>query len=176
MRPEYALARASAEIGKYEARLPGGVLISWEDCDAGHALAGCPKWAADLVLCKWAGAPYRLTIPIGAGNIAAQEIRPGSWGIMVAHAAAQEIIHSRQCPICEGRGIVREAESDLIVDCESCEGTGATKWENEQRSNLIGVTEQEFRREFYKFHKECLRVLVRGELETLSTMAYRLNK
>lgn len=176
MRPEYALAKATPEISSYAARMPGGVLVTWEASDAGWAMAGAPKWASDLVMCKWGGAAYSLSIPIGAGNIAAQEIRPGAWGIIVAHAAAREIIASRQCPTCDGRGIVKSPDSDLLEDCEACEATGATQWDNAQRADIIGVTEQEFRRQYYQFHKECLRVLVRGELETLSSMAYRLNK
>lgn len=139
-------------------------------------MAGAPKWACDLVMCKWAGANYSLSIPIGAGNIAAKEIKPGPWGIMVAHAAAREIIASRQCPMCDGRGIIKPDDSDLLEDCEACETTGVTRWDNGQRATLIGVSEQEFRRLHYQYHKECLRVLVRGELETLSSMAYRLNK
>jgi hypothetical protein len=177
MRPEYALARVAPEIGKYEARLPGGVLVSWEDCDAGHAMAGSPNWCRDLVLTKWAGAPYRLSIALGAGSIAASKADYSpKWGIMVAHAAAQECIRNRQCPVCDGRGVVKEPGDDLLTDCESCEGHGVTRWTNDQRAELIGTTEREFRNRYYKFHQECLRVLVQGELETLSSMAYRLNR
>lgn len=176
MRPEYALARTAPETGKYEARLPGGVSVNWEDADAAFALAGSPTWCRDLVLCKWAGAPYTLSIAIGAGKIAFQECKAGSWGIVVAHAAAKEVIAATQCGRCDGRGIIRPESSELVEDCPSCEGTGATKWTNEDRAELIGVTLNEFRRGCYKFHKECLRVLIQGELETLSAMAYRLNR
>ena len=177
MRPEIALARAAPQIGQYEARLPGGVMVSWEDCDVGHALAGSPQWCRDLVLCKWAGAPYQLSIALGAGSIAAKECQCGvKWGIVVAHAAAQECIANRACPKCDGRGVVKDPGEELLTDCEACEGTGVTHWDNEYRSDIIGTTEREFRNRYYRFHKECLRVLVQGELETLSSMAYRLNR
>ena len=174
MRAEYALARAAPEIGKYEARLPGGILVEWEDSDCGFALSGAPNWCRDLVLCKWAGSPYTLTIPIGAGNVAAREVKPGPWGIMIAHAASREIIASKQCPACEGRGSV--IDGDLVEDCRRCEGTGATTWGNQQRADMLEISETEFRRGYHKFHRECLRALIRGELETLSSMAYRLSR
>ena len=176
MRPEYALARAAPEIGQYAARLPGGVLVTWEDSDAGFAMAGAPNWCRDLVMCKWAGADYRLTIPIGAGSLAAAEIKPGPWGILVANAAAREVIANSQCPVCEGRGMVMPEGADLLTECDSCEGTGVAKWANETRADLIGVTLPDFRRLYYQFHKACLRAIVRAEIETLSSMAYRLNK